>query len=71
METKEKVLQIMKEAGEPLNAGKIAEIGGIDRLFNILQTGRIIRLDDKCTAFLNRNTGNLLQFISDHTCICC
>jgi biotin operon repressor len=31
METKEKVLQIMKEAGEPLNAGKIAEIGGIDR----------------------------------------
>ena len=31
METKEKVLQVMKEAGEPLNAGKIAEIGGIDR----------------------------------------
>ena len=31
MEAKEKVLQIMKEAGEPLNAGKIAELGGIDR----------------------------------------
>ena len=31
METKEKVLQTMKEAGEPLNAGKIAEISGIDR----------------------------------------
>ena len=31
METKEKVLQTMKEAGEPLNAGKIAEITGIDR----------------------------------------
>ena len=31
METKEKVLQTMKEAGEPLNAGKIAELSGIDR----------------------------------------
>ena len=31
METKEKVLQVMKEAGEPLNAGKIVEISGIDR----------------------------------------
>jgi predicted Zn-ribbon and HTH transcriptional regulator len=31
METKEKVLQVMREAGEPLNAGKIAEIGGPDR----------------------------------------
>ena len=31
METKEKVLQVMKEAGEPMNAGKIAEISGIDR----------------------------------------
>lgn len=31
METKEKVLQVMREAGEPLNAGKIAEIGGLDR----------------------------------------
>lgn len=31
METKEKVLATMVEAGEPLNAGKIAEISGIDR----------------------------------------
>ncbi len=31
MEVKEKVLAAMKEAGEPLNAGKIAEICGIDR----------------------------------------
>lgn len=31
METKEKVLQVMKEAAEPLNAGKIAELSGIDR----------------------------------------
>ena len=31
METKAKVLQTMKEAGEPLNAGKIAELSGLDR----------------------------------------
>jgi biotin operon repressor len=31
METKEKVLATMVEAGEPLNAGKIAELSGIDR----------------------------------------
>ena len=31
MEIKEKVLATMKEAGEPLNAGKIAELSGIDR----------------------------------------
>jgi biotin operon repressor len=31
METKEKVLAAMKAAGEPLNAGKIAELSGIDR----------------------------------------
>ena len=28
---KEKVLQAMREFGEPVNAGKIAEITGIDR----------------------------------------
>ena len=28
---KDKVLAIMKEAGEPLNTGKIAELGGLDR----------------------------------------
>lgn len=31
METKAKVLATMFEAGEPLNAGKIAELSGIDR----------------------------------------
>ena len=31
MGTKEKVLATMKEAGAPLNAGKIAELSGLDR----------------------------------------
>lgn len=31
METKEKVLATMKETGTPLNAGKIAELSGLDR----------------------------------------
>ena len=31
MEVKEKVLAVMKEAGGPVNAGKIAELGGLDR----------------------------------------
>ena len=31
MDTKEKVLATMIEAGEPLNAGKIAELSGLDR----------------------------------------
>ena len=31
METKAEVLATMVEAGEPLNAGKIAELSGIDR----------------------------------------
>ena len=31
METKAKVLATMIESGEPLNAGKIAELSGIDR----------------------------------------
>ena len=31
MDTKAKVLATMVEAGEPLNAGKIAELSGIDR----------------------------------------
>lgn len=31
MENKEKVLAAMKQAGEPLNAGKIAELCGLDR----------------------------------------
>ena len=31
MEAKEKVLATMKQAGEPVNAGKIAELSGLDR----------------------------------------
>ena len=31
MEATELVLQTMREAGEPLNAGKIAELAGLDR----------------------------------------
>ena len=31
MEIKDKVLTAMKEAGTPLNAGKIAELSGLDR----------------------------------------
>ena len=31
MEAKEQVLDAMRKAGEPLNAGKIAEITGLDR----------------------------------------
>ena len=31
MDAKEKVLKTMKEAGQPLNAGKIAELSGLDR----------------------------------------
>ena len=31
MDAREKVLATMKEAGLPLNAGKIAELSGLDR----------------------------------------
>lgn len=31
MEPKEQILKAMREAGEPLNAGKVAEITGLDR----------------------------------------
>ncbi len=31
MNEKEQVLDCMKKAGEPLNAGKIAELSGLDR----------------------------------------
>ena len=31
MNEKEMILEAMKEAGEPLNAGKIAELTGLDR----------------------------------------
>ena len=31
MSEKEKILEAMKKAGEPLNAGKIVELTGLDR----------------------------------------
>lgn len=31
METKEKVLEAIKQAGEPVNAGKVVAMTGIDR----------------------------------------
>ncbi|MFZ5939203.1 MAG: MarR family transcriptional regulator [Bacteroidota bacterium] len=31
METKDKVIEVMKQAGKPLSAGQIADISGIDR----------------------------------------
>ena len=31
MNAKEKVLAVMKEAGAPVNAGKIVELSGLDR----------------------------------------
>lgn len=31
MDAKEQVLKTMKEAGTPLNAGKVAELSGLDR----------------------------------------
>ena len=31
MDPKEQILEAMKKAGEPLNAGKVAELTGLDR----------------------------------------
>ena len=31
MDAKEKVLSTMKEVGQPINAGRIAELSGLDR----------------------------------------
>ncbi len=31
MTEKEQILEVMKKAGEPLNAGRIAELTGLDR----------------------------------------
>ena len=31
MDEKQKILEAMRQAGEPLNAGKIAELTGLDR----------------------------------------
>ena len=31
MDEKQQILEVMKKAGEPLNAGKVAELTGLDR----------------------------------------
>ena len=31
MSEKEQILEVMRKAGEPLNAGKVAELAGLDR----------------------------------------
>ena len=57
MESKEQVLAAMRQAGEPLNAGKIAEITGLDRkevdkaMKSLKDDGSIISpIRCKCTA---------------------
>ena len=48
MEATELVLKTMKETGEPLNAGKIAELSGLDRkvvdkaMAELKKTGAIV-----------------------------
>ena len=48
MEIKDKVLETMKSAGEPLNAGKIAELSGLERkdvdkaMSNLKKEGTIV-----------------------------
>ena len=64
MEAKEKVLATMKEAGTPLNAGKIAELSGLDKkevekamkqlkeegaiVFDLRNGGKFHKLDFTC-----------------------
>lgn len=31
MNERDKILEVMRQAGEPLNAGKVAELSGLDR----------------------------------------
>ena len=48
MEITEQVLNVMRTAGEPLNAGKVAELGGLDRkevdkaMEQLKKAGRIV-----------------------------
>lgn len=48
MQDKELVLETMRKAGEPLNAGKIAELSGLDRkavdkaMAEMKKTGEIV-----------------------------
>lgn len=48
MDITEQVLNIMRTAGEPLNAGKVAELGGLERkavdkaMEQLKQAGKIV-----------------------------
>ena len=48
MEITDQVLNVMRTAGEPLNAGKVAELGGLDRkevdkaMEQLKKAGRIV-----------------------------
>jgi predicted Zn-ribbon and HTH transcriptional regulator len=48
MDTMEQVLAVMRDQGEPLNAGKVAELSGLDRkdvdkaMTKLKKEGRII-----------------------------
>ena len=53
MTTEEKVLEAMRNAGEPLNAGKIADVTGIDKkevekAMNKLKAGGSIVSPKRC-----------------------
>ncbi len=53
METKEQVLEAMKQAGMPLNAGKIVELTGLDRkevdkAMKVLKTEELIVSPKRC-----------------------
>ena len=55
MDAKEKVLATMKEAGQPLNAGYIAELCG-------MQVADYITADD-ATVMLNHNGSTISTFL--------
>jgi biotin operon repressor len=53
METTDKVLEALKQAGEPVNAGKVAEMTGIDRkevdkAINKLKADGVIESPKRC-----------------------
>ncbi|MGC9151714.1 MAG: MarR family transcriptional regulator [Microbacter sp.] len=53
MEPKDQVLEAMKKAGEPVNAGKIVELTGMDRkvvdkVMNQLKTEGLIESPKRC-----------------------
>ncbi|MBB3185902.1 Rrf2 family transcriptional regulator [Microbacter margulisiae] len=53
MEAKDQILDAMKQAGEPVNAGKIVELTGMDRkvvdkVMNQLKTEGLIESPKRC-----------------------